>query len=120
MILSISVTPYPPISSYSGTITATASSAIFSTNPSFNENVIFQQVPPITWATPANIVYGTPLSGAQLDASSTVAGTFIYAPVAGIVLATGPQTLTATFTPTDMVTYTTGKASVTLTVSERF
>ncbi len=114
--LTISVASYTTLSSYSGTITATASSAIFSTNPSFTDNVIFQQVPPITWATPANIVYGTPLSGAQLDASSTVAGTFMYAPVAGTVLATGPQTLTATFTPTDTVTYTTGKASVTLTV----
>ena len=45
--------------------------------PSFNENVIFQQLPPISWATPANIVYGTPLSGAQLNASSTLAGTFV-------------------------------------------
>jgi len=120
--LTISVASYTTLSSYSGTITATASSAIFSTNPSATENVIFQQVPPITWATPANIVYGTPLSegppgsGAQLDASSTVAGTFIYAPVAGTVLATGPQTLTVTFTPTDTVTYTTAKASVTLIV----
>jgi len=120
--LTISVASYTTLSSYSGTITATVSSAIFSTNPMFTDNVIFQQVPPITWATPANIVYGTPLtegppgSGAQLDASSTVAGTFVYAPVAGTVLGTGPQTLTATFTPTDMTDYTTGKASVTLTV----
>lgn len=116
VVLTISVATYTTLPSYSGTITATVSSALFSTNPSFTDSVIFQQVPPIMWATPANIVYGTPLSGAQLDASSTVAGTFTYSPVAGTVLGTGPQILTATFTPTDMVTYSTGKASVTLTV----
>ena len=116
VMLTISVATYTTLSSYSGTITATVSSAIFLHQPVVHENVIFQQVPPITWATPANIVYGTPLSGAQLDASSTVAGTFTYSPVAGTVLGTGPQILNATFTPTDMVTYTTAKASVTLTV----
>ncbi len=114
--LTISVASYTTLPSYAGTITATVSSALFSTNPSFNESVIFQKAPPITWATPANIVYGTPLSGAQLDASSTVAGTFVYSPVAGTVLATGKQMLNATFTPTDVVDYTTATASVTLTV----
>jgi hypothetical protein len=120
--LTISVASYTTLPSYSGTITATVSSAIFSTNPSFTDNVIFQQAPPITWATPANIVYGTPLteglpgSGAQLDATSTLAGTFTYSPAAGTILGTGKQTLTATFTPTDQVDYTTATASVTLTV----
>jgi hypothetical protein len=116
VILTISVASYNTLPSYSGTMTATVSSAIFSTNPTFTENVIFQQLPPISWATPANIVYGTPLSGAQLDASSTVAGTFAYSPAAGTVLATGKQTLNATFTPTDAIDYTTATASVTLTV----
>lgn len=114
--LTISVATYTTLSSYSGTITATVSSALFSTNPSFNENVIFQQLPPITWAAPANIVYGTPLSGAQLNASSTLAGSFTYSPAAGTILGTGKQTLNATFTPTDVVDYTTATASVTLTV----
>jgi hypothetical protein len=114
--LTIGVASYTTLPSYLGTITATVSSAIFSTNPSFTEGVIFQQGPPITWATPANIVYGTPLSGAQLNASSTVAGTFTYSPAAGSVLSTGKQTLTATFTPTDKIDYTTASASVTLTV----
>jgi hypothetical protein len=116
VILTISVVTYATLPSYSGTITATVSSAIFSTNPSFNENVIFQQTPPVSWATPANIVYGTPLSGAQLDASSTLPGTFTYSPAAGTILGTGKQTLTATFTPTDAIDYTTATASVTLTV----
>jgi hypothetical protein len=116
VMLTISVASYTTLPSYAGTITATVSSALFSTNPSFNESVIFQQVPPITWATPANIVYGTPLSGVQLDASSTVAGTFTYLPAAGTILGTGKQTLNATFTPTDAIDYSTATASVTLTV----
>jgi hypothetical protein len=75
-------------------------------------------VPPITWATPANIIYGTPLSPTQLDATSTATGggTFTYSPAAGTVLGTGKQTLNTTFTPTDMIDYTTATASVTLTV----
>jgi hypothetical protein len=116
VILTISVATYSTLPSYSGTITATVSSAIFSTNPSFNENVIFQQAPVITWATPANIVYGTPLSGAQLNASSSVAGSFTYSPAAGAILGTGKQTLNVIFTPTDAIDYTTATASVTLTV----
>jgi len=78
--------------------------------------VIFQQAPVITWATPANIVYGTPLSGAQLNASSSVAGSFTYSPAAGAILGTGKQTLNVIFTPTDAIDYTTATASVTLTV----
>jgi hypothetical protein len=34
--------------------------------------------PTSTWASPASIVYGTPLSSAQLDATASVPGTFTY------------------------------------------
>ena len=62
--------------------------------------------PTITWASPADIVYGTPLGPAQLDAASSVAGTFTYTPAAGDILDAGPaQTLTATFTPADAVDF---------------
>ena len=74
--------------------------------------------PAITWATPAAITYGTALSATQLNASSTVAGTLSYSPAAGTVLTAGSQTLTATFTPTDTVDYTTATATVALTVSK--
>jgi sugar lactone lactonase YvrE len=77
-----------------------------------------QLIPTITWTTPAPITYGTPLSGAQLNATSPVAGTFAYAPAAGAVLTAGQQTLTATFTPTGPTDYTTATASVTLTVNK--
>ena len=66
--------------------------------------------PAITWATPAAITYGTALSAAQLNASSTVAGTFVYTPAAGTVLTAGSQTLSVTFTPTDSTDYNTATA----------
>jgi sugar lactone lactonase YvrE len=62
--------------------------------------------PTITWPAPGNIVYGTPLGAAQLDAVATgvngvpVAGTFVYTPAAGTVLGVGTQGLSVTFTPT--------------------
>jgi hypothetical protein len=75
-------------------------------------------VPVITWTTPAAIAYGTPLSTTQLDATTTVAGTFVYSPIAGAVPGAGAQTLSLTFTPTDTADYTTATASVTLTVNK--
>jgi hypothetical protein len=74
--------------------------------------------PTITWPTPAAITYGTALGAAQLNATSTVAGTYAYSPAAGIVLGAGPQTLTVTFTPTNTLDYNTATATVTLTVSQ--
>jgi sugar lactone lactonase YvrE len=74
--------------------------------------------PTIIWATPAAISYGTALGAAQLDASSTVAGSFSYSPAAGTVLGVGPHTVTATFTPTDTTDYLTATASVTVTVTQ--
>ncbi|MGA2169777.1 MAG: putative Ig domain-containing protein, partial [Terracidiphilus sp.] len=81
------------------------------------ETVNVLTVPTITWATPAPITYGTPLSGTQLDASSTVAGTFAYSPVSGTVLPAGTHTLSVTFTPTDTTAYATATATVQLTVN---
>jgi hypothetical protein len=112
--LTVSVQPYGP--GAAGSIVATASSPNFSSNVTASDQVVFQQPPAITWATPANIVYGTALSGTQLNASSPVAGSFSYTPSAGTVLSVGPHTLTASFTPTDTIHYTTSTASVTLTV----
>ena len=72
----------------------------------------------ITWNQPAPIDAPTPLSSVQLDATANVAGTFVYSPAAGTVLAPGTQTLSVTFTPSDSATYNSGKASVTLEVDE--
>src|SRR5204863_7503281 len=39
----------------------------------------------IQWPVPAPIVYGTPLSAAQLNATASVPGTFVYEPPAGSI-----------------------------------
>ncbi|MGB8262053.1 MAG: hypothetical protein WCE75_16965 [Terracidiphilus sp.] len=75
-----------------------------------------QVTPIITWSPPASITYGTALSGTQLDASSTVAGNFVYSPTSGTVLSAGPHTLSVTFTPTKTAEYATVQTTVTLTV----
>jgi hypothetical protein len=71
--------------------------------------------PVISWATPAPITYGTPLSATQLDATANVAGSFTYSPAAGKIEAAGNDTLTVTFKPTS-ADYTTTTGSVTLQV----
>lgn len=61
---------------------------------------------PVTWLPTADIIYGTPLGAGQLNASSSVAGTFTYNPPANTVLSAGDaQILSVTFTPDDLVTY---------------
>jgi hypothetical protein len=114
--LTLNVGNYTTLASYTGQVTATVSSVTFSSNVTAQDNVIFQQAPQINWAAPAPIVYGTPLSATQLDASSPLAGSFAYSPAAGAVLGVGQQTLTATFTPTDTTDYIPARATVTLNV----
>jgi predicted small lipoprotein YifL len=74
--------------------------------------------PTITWATPAAITYGTALSSTQQNATASVAGTFVYNPLAGTVLAAGKQTLSVTFTPSDPTDYNDASGSVQLTVNQ--
>jgi N-acetylneuraminic acid mutarotase len=90
----------------------------YTTATSTVTQTVNQATPTITWATPAAITYGTALSATQLDATSTVAGTFAYTPAAGSVPNTGAQTLSVTLTPTDTTDYTTATATVQLTVSK--
>ena len=80
--------------------------------------VTFPVAPAITWPVPAPISYGTALSATQLDATSKVAGTFVYSPPAGTVLGGGAQTLSATFTPTDTIDYKTATDAVQFTVNK--
>ncbi|MBS0631600.1 MAG: immunoglobulin domain-containing protein [Verrucomicrobia bacterium] len=78
-------------------------------------------VPSLAWTAPAAIVYGTPLSATQLNASAggSLPGTLNYTPGLGALLNAGPdQTLSVTFTPTDAVNYTTATATVLLTVDK--
>jgi hypothetical protein len=73
--------------------------------------------PTITWSNPASITYGAALSGAQLNATANVPGSFAYSPAAGTVLSVGTHTLSTTFTPTDTTHYTTATKSVSITVT---
>ncbi|HMG89014.1 MAG TPA: putative Ig domain-containing protein, partial [Chryseolinea sp.] len=78
--------------------------------------------PLITWATPASITVGTALSGTQLNATASyngtpVAGTFVYTPPSGTVLALGnAQQLSVAFTPSNSLTYTSANGSVLINV----
>jgi uncharacterized repeat protein (TIGR02543 family) len=73
--------------------------------------------PAIDWPAPAPIVQGRALSGSQLNASTAVPGTFVYAPAAGTVLAAGTHTLSAVFTPADTTLYNGTTAYMALTVT---
>jgi hypothetical protein len=62
--------------------------------------------PTVNWNDPADIVYGTLLSGTQLNATASVPGTFVYTPAAGTQLNAGnDQGLTVDFYPTDSTNY---------------
>jgi hypothetical protein len=77
--------------------------------------------PTINWPSAASIVYGTALSGTQLDATttfdgSTLSGTFTYSPAQGTILGAGTNTLSVTFTPTDTSEYYSVSGQTTLVV----
>src|SRR5262249_18210593 len=79
--------------------------------------LVTKATPTITWNTPASIVVGTPLGAAQLNATSSVPGTFVYSPPGGTVLGVGAAwPLIATFTPTDTATYAATTTTVSLSV----
>ena len=68
--------------------------------------IVPRDLPVITWANPAAINNGTPLGAAQLNATASVPGTFVYDPPAGTVLSAGAgQILTVTFIPDDLGAY---------------
>jgi hypothetical protein len=79
--------------------------------------------PTLAWATPAAITASTALGGTQLDATATgvtaaaLPGAFAYTPAAGTMLSVGSHVLSTTFTPSDIVDYTTASAQVTIQVN---
>ena len=81
--------------------------------------VISPATPLVTWPNPADIVYGTALSSAQLDAAASVPGTFTYTPAVGTVLGAGNnQTLSVSFTPTDSADYKNATATAMINVTQ--
>lgn len=109
-ISSLSAGAHSITASYEGdSSVAQATSAIFTQN-------IGQATPVITWASPADLAFGSPLSATQLNATASVPGTFVYTPAAGAVLAAGNgQTLSVVFNPTSG-NYSSASKSVSINV----
>ena len=71
----------------------------------------------ITWTNPAPILYSTPLTAVQLNATANAGGSFTYIPPAGTILnAASNQVLTAIFTPSDPTSYAGSSNAVLITV----
>ncbi|MEK6336843.1 MAG: DUF2341 domain-containing protein [Acidobacteriota bacterium] len=85
--------------------------------------IIGKSTPNVTWNNPADIVYGTALSSTQLNATASfggsgLAGTFAYTPGPGTVLNAGSnQTLSTTFTPTDIINFNNAPGSAHINVT---
>lgn len=75
--------------------------------------------PIITWSKPADINHKTALSSIQLNAVSSVPGTFVYTPQSGTVLPVGTQTLHVLFSPIDTTNYNTASAAVQINVTKK-
>lgn len=89
-------------------------------DPNITVTVTQKAVPAITWANPSDIVYGTLLSGTQLNASASTPGSYSYSPASGSKLSYGSsQNLTVTFTPTDNANYVSTSATVQINVTKK-
>ena len=82
--------------------------------------------PTIAWDNPANITYGTALSGVHLNAIATdprtgtpADGSLVYDPAVGYTLDAGSHKLSVIFNPTNTETYTTATKNVTINVTEK-
>lgn len=95
--------------------TATDSRQLSST-ATFNVTVVqmmgnFNGPSTITWPPPAEVIVGTVLSAAQLNATVNAPGRLVYDPPAGTVMLYGPQqNLHVTFVPDDPQNYVTAVA----------
>lgn len=77
-----------------------------------------RSTPVITWPTPEPIAYGEKLTFAQLNATASVEGTFVYTPGPGYVLPVGTHTLWVTFTPADLSGYAPHQAAISIVVTK--
>lgn len=82
-----------PVGTHTLKVTFTSSDTVNFTNTPVEKTVTIQVTErqiPIVWPTPSTIAYGTPLSGTQLNATSTVPNiVFSYTPEVGTVLNAG-------------------------------
>lgn len=80
---------------------------------------VSKATPLLHWPAPERIKFGTRLSKQQFCATSSVAGTFEYAPALGQVLSAGAHTLSVVFRPADSANYAMVEATVPLTVEAK-
>ncbi|MDQ2840004.1 MAG: FG-GAP-like repeat-containing protein, partial [Acidobacteriota bacterium] len=108
-----------PITAAIGSLTSTNYSFTFISSGALT---ITKAIPAVTWSTPTSIPYGTALTtgnAGQLNASSTVVGSYSYSPAAGTILGAGSHTLSVTFTPNDTTDYLPVTTTVQLLVTSR-
>ncbi len=91
----------------------------YSTSQTVASLTVTKATPAITWPTPVPIAEGSAITAAQLNATATVPGSFIYTPAAGAILRPGVHEVSVIFTPTDNLNYTTAHAVVPLTITEK-
>jgi hypothetical protein len=103
-----------------GTATASATyggDANHDTSSGNGAFTIAKATPIVTWNNPADIVYGTALGAAQLNATANVSGSFSYTPASGTLLNAGAaQPLLASFTPNDTANYNATSKNVQINV----
>ena len=88
----------------------------FTNNSTQRTFTVSKAIPIVSWVSPPPILYLTPLSGTQLNATSSINGSFVYNPALGTVLPLGTNTLNVTFTPTDSANYSSSNGSTSITV----
>ena len=96
----------------------TPTSANYNTATKTVSIIVNKATPVITWTNPGTIYTGTPLSSTQLNAIADVAGSFVYTPATGTILAAGSHNLKADFTPSGS-NYNTATKSVTILVNDK-
>jgi ribosomal protein L18E len=123
--LATTAVKFSPVGNYSITVTL-GSNPNYTVTPTNGTLTVGKATPTLTWNTPAAIIVGTPLSATQLNATALfqgnpLPGSFTYSPPVGTVLpvAAQPQTLTATFTPTDTTNFVSG-GQVTTTIKVQY
>jgi len=80
--------------------------------------IVNQANPVITWPNPPNIVYGTPITTAEQNATANVPGTWFYTAPLGTVYTAGLHPLGVAFFPTDQVDYADVSAYASVTVTK--
>lgn len=116
----------PEVGSYTIIANFTPTSTNYSGNSASVTLKVVSATAEITWATPAAITYGTPISSAQLNATANTEGEFTYSVREGDVLAAGEDSIFVKFTPnspdygraTDTVILVVNKANLTVSVAD--